>query len=203
MVRPLGQAGISISDTYDVKGSQAPIENIQSSDVILAHDMASTIFSERFSGTIRRVATAAIAQNITFDIVTDDLPDFITRVMGVAVIVNADRILNCAISVRDELSGRDHPIWVWDSVVDEVVNVRMDDSGSGPINQIYLRPIRTQPSPLSMVWGDSQPQRVNHIAFRGITSAFGAGTVVAAARYLIGFSEVGGLSSKGSPVPSW
>ena len=46
---------------------------------------------------------------------------------------------------------------------------------------------------------------INDIAFRGVTSAFGAGTVVLTALIHIAFTHLGGNvpSNFGLPVPGW
>lgn len=206
MVKILGQSGRSISDAYDVDGSIVGIERLEAREVTLVHEMGATIFSERASGFIRRAATGDILQSVNWDIVISDLPAGISRILGLAVISDAStRISFCTVSVRDPASGaeRELPIFIWDTNED-VITVRIEENGAAAANfgMLVSAPSVGVNMP-SMLIGSGQPQRVGEIAFRGATTAFGAGTVFARLLLYVAFSQVGGLSSRGLPIPSW
>jgi len=202
MPKVLGQAGISIADTYDVEGSIAGVEELDSHSVKTVHEMGSTIFSERLSGGFSRMGSGDILQSTSWDLTFDLSAIPIVRVMNVIVISdNAGRIAHCNVSVRDDPDGREVPIWIWDAGPDIVTSIRTEDSGVGVADQFTLRPGITQLP--SMLLGTDQSQPVNLLTFRGVTTAFGAGTVNPRAIIHTMFATVGGISSFGVPIPSW
>jgi len=204
MPKVLSQAGISLADTYDVEGSIAGIETLESRDVSLVHEMGATILSERLSGTIRRVSTAALAQNTAFDSFFTDLPAGISRILGITVFSDvAARVGQLSVMARDPTSGREQPLWVWQSTNDLEFNVRMSDNGAAAANHSFYRPIHPIRALPSLIIGGGQPQRVSDVAFRGLTNAFGAGTVTVVLIMYIALMQVGGISSRGLPVPGW
>lgn len=198
------RAGITISDVYDVKGSQAPVETIDVKDIKGVHEFGQTIQSERFSSTVRRRSTGALLQNATFDEVLTDLPAGVSRILGMSVLTDVPaRTSICTVSVRDPIAGREVPIFIWElSSVDSFKDLRIDDNGAGAANMFSLAPSVT-PVVLSMITGEGQPQRVSDIAFRGVTTGFGAGTVTHILVIHLAFAAIGGISSRGLPIPSW
>jgi len=203
MTKILSQTGISLADTYDVEGSIAGIEQLESREVSLVHEMGGTIFSERLSGAIRRVTTGAILQNAAWDLILTDLPAVPTRVLGVVVFSDDDaRISRAMVAIRDPLAEREIPIFVWDAN-EATVTVRMQDNGAAVTTENVLANALGVATLPSMLIGSEQPQPVDQVAFRGLTTGFGAGTVVTTALIYIGFSQVGGISSHGLPVPAW
>ena len=198
------QAGVSLSDVYDVKGGQSPIERLFTTEVPAMHEMGGTIQSERFSSFIRRSATGALAQNTNFDVVLNDLPAGVSRILGLAVITDvAGRAAFVQVSVRDPVAGggREVPIFAYDEDVDDAHDIRIDLEGT-PTNTLILVPHFRMPT-LSMVIGPDQPQSTPDVAFRGRTGGFGAGTVEFILLLHLAFSAIGGVSSRGLPVPSW
>lgn len=204
MPKVLGQAGTSLADVYDVEGSIAGVDTLLSKDVALVHEMGATIFSERVSSTVRRRVTAALAQDTDFDHLLTDLPSGATRLGPILMLgsFSAARLSFASVAVRDQLSGREVPVWSWDSTVDEEVSIRVSDDGAAAATFIMYRPIRQVFTP-GMLIGEGQPQRVSDIAFRGRTLGFGAGTQLITLAFQVLFSQVGGLDSKGLPLPSW
>jgi len=203
LAKVLAKAGDSLADVYDVEGSIAGVEDLMSENVNLVHEMGSTIFSERFGTTIRRMATGAVAQNTVFDTVLVDLPAGAFRILGVAVLADvAARLSRVMVALQDPVAGRELPMFVWDSVQNVDLLIRIQDNNNAiNVNMVYLLPsfIMTP----NMGSGVGQPQRVERIQMRGVTSGFGAGTVDTIAIIHIGLSEVGGVSSRGLPLPSW
>jgi len=202
MPKILSQAGISLADIYNVEGSIAGIETLETQTLPIVHEVGSTIWSERFSTTIRRGASAAIAQNLTFDVVLTDFPEGIWRILGAAVFVGAAaRAGQAMLALRDPGSDREMPFFTWQSTNDRENQIRIQDDGAAIGNSFQL-----MGTPLQMpviTAGTGQRQTVPDIAFRGQSLGFGAGTVTFVAVILIGFTHVGGISSVGLPVPSW
>ena len=206
MVKILSQSGDSLADTYNVEGSIAGIEQLETRELPIVHEMGSTVFSERLSGAVRRGVTAAINQSTVFDIVFTDLPSGAWRVLGVTMLTNAvGRIDRAMVAMREPDAGREVPFFVWNTATDTENLARMVVEGAAATNVGVLIPSILQVPTLGI--GGGQPQRVGEIACRGASGAFGAGTVVLTVLIYIGLSAVGGVpgntTSRGLPVPSW
>jgi len=196
----LSQAGISLADQYDVAGSVAGLETLDSEEVKTVHEMGGTIFSERLSSTISRIDSAANAQNITFNIETANAnrPD-VTRLLGLTVFSPLNRFVRLQVSIFDPVNSRDMVIWAWDSN-EEVLNITMD-IGAGPASGIYY--VSTLPFVPTLIFGTNQPDNTPDLSIRGITSSFGAGTEILTVLLHFAFPRLGGVSSYGLPIPSW
>jgi len=202
----LSQAGNSLADVYDVEGSIAGIDELETRELGIIHEMGATVFSERLSAQIVRFATAALAQNADFDSTLISPPPNIYRVLGAMVVIDtAGRMSFCQISLRDPITGREMPFFVWEAGDDVESNIRIVENGGAAGNTTILR---SQFGPQGPTIGvsDGQPRRVgDEIVFRGRTAGFGAGDVTAVALVHLGITEAvgGSLSSRGLPVPSW
>jgi len=208
MVKILSQAGTSLADLYDVEGSVAGIDQLETRDLPIVHDMSGTLFSERCSGFVRRMVTGDILQNVTWDIVLDDLPAGLVRVLG--FIVMSDTIARTTLaqlSMRDPGTGREVPFFQWHSTNDLESIIRIVENGAAVGNQNMLINVSEPPKIPNLLISAGQPQRVQEIAFRGIASAFGAGTVEITALVYLAFSAIGGVpgntTSRGIPIPGW
>ena len=205
MTKILSQAGNSLADTYDVEGSIAGIDQLETHELPIVHEMGNTVFSERLSGNIRRVTSGSISQSSNWDVVLSDLGSGISRILGVFVFSDSlSRLSLATLSVRADDDEREVPIFAWDSN-EASFTARIDDSGIGDVSGMGSNlNVATLPS---ILIGRGQSKQVGQIAFRGTTNAFGAGTVVTTALIYIAFSAVGGVpgntSSRGLPVPSW
>lgn len=204
MVAILGDAGKSIADLYDVEGSIVDIRELHTAELPIVHEMGATLFSERYSGFLRNATSGAIIQSTAFNVVIDSLPAGPFRIYGVTVFINnAGRIDFASVAIRNPLDGREMPIWIWDSSTDAEVRVRFSDDGAAVGTQLFLQPNAGNVIFPQLIAGLGQPQDVRDIAFRGISTAFGAGNVTCDLLVHVGFSQVGGLSSRGLPIPSW
>ena len=199
MVKILSQAGNSLADTYDVEGSIAGIDHLETHELPIVHEMGGTVFSERYSTTIRRAASGALAQSTAINVVLTDLPAVPTRLLGVAVLSDvAARIGNLGVMISD--GNREFPVWSYSL---NARGIRLIEEGAAVAQYDILRPDVDLLMLPSMCGGTDQPQIVDQIALRGITTAFGAGTVFVRALYYIAFAQIGGVSSRGLPIPSW
>lgn len=199
MVKVLSQSGNSLADVYDVVGSVAGIEQLESREVGLVHEMGSTLLAERFSTQIRRATAEGLLQSVNFQVLIDDLPTVPTRLLGVGVFADTGtRISKAAVSVRTIL--RELPIWVYDAA--NIDPVRINNEGS--VEDVdFLRGIASMDFVPSFIGGTAQPISVSQVALRGTTTAFGAGTVNITVLLYQAFPSVEGLSSRGIPIPSW
>ena len=203
MVKILSQSGNSLADTYNVVGSSFGIERLETQELSIVHEMGTTVFSERFSTFIRSATSGAINASASFNVVINDLPAGVWRILSVFVFADVPGRANLAsVALHERLQEREIPFWVWDTALDESPVVRFVDDGAAVGEVIQLRP--TQPATVPHITaGGGQPQRISDIAFRGNSGAFGAGTVTIKLLLNIGFAAIGGLSSRGLPIPSW
>jgi len=203
MAKIQGDSGQSLADTYDVVGSSAPIETLVSHDVNLVHEMGDTIFSERFSGVVRRAVSGALLQTVAFDVIVDNIAEFPARIHSIAVLTDvAARVLKAQVSILDERAERELPIWAWESAAGVELPIRIIDNGAAVANMFLLMPSLNLQIP-SILSGSESPRPVNAIAFRGLTETFGAGNVNLTLLFHLSFTGQGGVSSRGLPIPSW
>jgi len=201
MVKILSQTGVSLADVYNVEGSVGAIDQLRTEEVQLVHDMGATIFSERYQATIRR-SSAQYPQSDTISQALTDLPRTPTRIHGIDVLTDdASRIAGVFVNVRTSLGvARDFPVWVWDATNNTAVF--LVDDGTGTALEI-LHPVPGLTHNPTMLSGSEPNQNISEIVIRGATTAFGAGTVDIIVLVHISFAAVGGLSSRGLPLPSW
>jgi len=195
------QTGTSLADIYEIQGSIAGVEELESRGVSLVHEMGEVIFSERFSTQLVIMETAAIAQSTAFDVVNTTLPEFPGRILGLYVFADANRVDNVMVAVRDPASVEEMPIWAFNGAIDDALTIRLSHGGA-PGAVIALRPDVDFNLP-SFFGGRGQRVTVPELAMRGTTTAFGAGDVTVTAVIHIAFGEQGGIGSKGLPIPSW
>ncbi len=205
MVKILSQSGDSLADLYDVKGSIAGIEELETRELPIVHEMGATVFSERLGGEIVRLSSGDILQSVAFDVILTSPPVGIYRVLGLQVLSDVTgRVDRAQVSLRDILTGREIPLFVWQATPDIEVAIRIVENGEAVANMGALRTVQQQVPSLGIAEG--QPRRVGEeIVFRGQATAFGAGTVELIALVYLGVTELtqGALSSRGLPVPGW
>ena len=198
----LGQAGTSLADQYDVEGSIAGLEELDSEEVKVVHEMGGTLFSERLSGSVNSGSTGAILQNIQFDVGVSFSQ--VTRILGIQVVsTDPARILRAQVSISSPAAfdDTDLPVWFWDVGTDgfRTANVRI----AGALQTVQIMVPAITPLLPSLLTGQGSPRGVFTLNLRGRTSGFGAGNVTTQMLIYAAFPQVAGLSSKGLPVPSW
>ena len=204
MVKVLSQSGDSLADIYDVEGSIAGIEHLETHDLPIVHEMGATVFSERFSTDIRRIQTGNLAQSTNFSQVDTGVPQMPTRLLSVGIISDdASRIASLALVIQNPVTEQDVPIWVYDGTNFLDIRLVLDDATIATYD-LLLGNIQASFIP-NMVGGSGQrvEQMASSLALRGITTGFGAGTVFVQALLYLGFAFQRGISSRGVPFPSW
>jgi len=207
VVKILSQAGDSLADVYDVEGSIAGIDQLETRELPIVHEMGQTVFSERFSGEIARLPSGDIAQTTAFDVILTSPPVGIYRVLGSIVLIDATARLSLVqLSVRDPGTGREMPFFIWDADNGIESQMRTVENGGAAATINVCRTLVPMNAPLTIGIAEGQPRRVGEeIVMRGFTETFGAGTVEAIGLIYLASTEItqGALSSRGLPVPSW
>lgn len=205
MGRILSRTGVSLADQYDIEGSIAGVERLESKEVHLVHEMGAVIFAERMSGRIRRAQTGGITQSTAFNTSITDMPGAAVRLLALqAFVSDATRLthMNISLGVSQLAPAQDIPVWAW-NLGDPTRTVSLTDDGSIVTSTMMLPVIDQVPN---LLIGDLQAFTVNEINIRGFTEAFGAGTIVMTILAYLAFSSAerdGGLSSVGVPFPGW
>ena len=207
MSKILSQAGNSLADVYDVQGSIAGIEHLETHELPIVHEMGATVFSERLSGNLIRRSTGAIAQNTTWDltVLAANTPAGIFRILSVFLFADQNRVDRASVLLQQTIpNDGEQAIYIWDTTNDVVSNIRLSDAGGVAGNQFAFLQANPQPMPILAI-GSGQVQSVGDtIVFRGLTTGFGAGTVTVVALIYVASPELStSLSSRGLPVPSW
>ena len=205
MVKILSQSGKSLADMYDVQGSIAGIEQLETRDLPIVHEMGATVLSERFTTRVFRIPTGPILQNVEFAVELTTLPETPARLLGVQVIIDTTaRISRCAVMGTDPTLGQDFPLWVMETVA-AAESVIMEDAGVSAVQRILIpRTSITLNFPTFVGGSEQQDSMVSSVTFMGLTTGFGAGTVSLAALLYLAFPRRdGSVSSLGLPIPSW
>ena len=206
MVQIRSQTGMSLADVYDVEGSIAGIDQLESREVHLSHEMGATVFSERLAGRILVASTGATVQNTDFsaNLAQDVLPQTTARILTVLVSVDASsRLARCAVVLRETFLAQEIPIWVWDGSNETTLELSVGAPTASLIsldpNPVYTR------LPTLQLGGNVSATHDWRIFLRGRTSGFGAGDVDISMHVQFAFpdSRGSGLSSRGLPIPSW
>lgn len=202
MVKILSQSGNSLADIYDVEGSIAGIDHLETHELPIVHEVGATVFSERFRTSIRRLNTGNLLQNVDFNVVIEDLPETPTRLLGLTVIADTGaRVLRAALLVRDAVSNREVPVWVYDGST--IIPTRMTDAGSLATVDLLVGSGPASMLPI-FIGGNATPQSVDSVSLRGTTTGFGAGNVDITCYFLQAFpTDLTRLGSRGLPIPSW
>lgn len=203
MPKILTRAGQSLADQYDTLGSNVAVEELVTSDVVLFHEMGNTLLSERMEQQLLQISADTVAQSTNFSTVHASVPDTPTRLLSVAMIATAGaRVLRAALMVQDADTGREIPIFAYDSTADVETPIQWSDNG-GALNTAYLlqgsNPMLQQ---LLVRIGDIHT--MPSLILRGRTEGFGAGTVTLRCLMLVARPSGGPQGATvGLPIPSW
>ncbi len=208
MPKILSQAGTSLADVYDVEGSVAGIDNLESAEVQLVHELGAQIHSERLQTFLVSISSGTVAQNSTWSVDAGAFPDSTNRFLGAYVTTDTTaEIAHCSLSMRDRSATENaFPLWAWDDVVDAEYAIRILQAGSTG-NRIGLAP-RPSLYPFQSILTRQGDNRMPLLSFNGLTNGFGAGTNTAICTIMLarpdpGNPAPGHPSSHGLPIPSW
>jgi len=205
----LSQSGTSLADTYDIEGSIAGVENLESESVHLVDALGGRVHSERLNAFVLNVASDTNAQNAAFATEAVVLPDCVNRILGIIAFVRVTaRVAHCTVNIRLAGTGGEFPIWSWDDALDDEYSIRLSESGAAVSTVIALRPSAQLQPFQQIVMRSGDEQTMPSFFLRGLTNGFGAGTVNINALIYIARPQVatvtpGTASSHGLPIPSW
>lgn len=205
MVKILSKSGESLADIYDVAGSVAGIEQLETRELPIVHEMGATVMSERFTTRIFRITSGAVLQSVAFNLELTTLPDTPARLLGIQVVSTSTvRLAQVAVLGTDPTLGQDFPLWAFDTTLAEFEQVTMEDAGSGQPLQILVPRTGLNVFPAFVGGAAQQDSMVSSVTLAGLTTAFGGGTVTTTALLLLAFPRgAANISGVGLPIPSW
>ena len=199
----LSQSGVSLADTYDIEGSIAGVEELDSDAVKTVHEMGGTIWSERLVGQMVIIPVTALAQTLNFSANFSFAEN--VRLLGLQVISDdAARVLHAQVSITSPpaLDNQDTPIFYWEDAKDTFRQVRLLTAGVVATEELLVPELPPQLPQLLV--GQASRRPTSTVSFRGTSVSFGAGTVDVRVQLYVAFAQSGtGDSSYGLPVPSW
>lgn len=205
MTKILSRSGDSLADIYDVEGSIAGIDQLETRELPITHEMGATVLSERFTTRIFRIPTGDLNQSTAFRVELTTLPETPARLLGVQVIVDqGSRIARCAVLATDPTVQQDFPVWVYDALAGIRETITMEDVTVSADFSLLIPQGAANVFPSFAGGREQQDNMVSSITLTGLTTAFGAGTVLATALLLLAFPRGDvNISSRGLPIPSW
>jgi len=204
-----GDAGASLAETYDVKGSQVRISELVDKEVHLTDELGQRVFSERARFSVIEFQTSALAQNIAFNVEQGGIVDAPNRILGFECFGNnASRLAHVSLAISNTITGREIPIWKWQLAVNDMteMNVQWSEDGEAVATTInYATGMPFDPQLLLRMGLQSD---MPSLIMRGITSGFGAGTqIITGVLTLLRPTSLdpspGEPSSHGLAIPSW
>jgi len=207
MVKILSQAGTSLADVYNVEGSVGAIDQLRTEEVQLVHEMGGQIHSERLTHFNVVLSPGAVNQSTGFSATATGFPDSINRLLGVLASVPIAEATRLDVLMLAIVQGPDNemPIWWWDSANDVEFEIRFALEGAVSAAHSGLQPLHGFQQTLLSRTGDTQDMA--SLIIRGVTTAFGAGTVTPSVVVHALRPDRGapgpGTSSYGLPLPSW
>jgi len=203
----LGQAGKSLPDMYDVRGSQVDIEELDAHVIAAVHEMGAVINSERMGSSVVLLDDDAVLQSADV-LATVALDAGITRILNCFVYTDvAGRLSDVSVWLQNAAGTREVPLFVWETTVDDELPIRLNNDGAiGGF--IAYRPTSFYPSLPMLAFGAGQRAQMPTLVMRGQTPGFGAGEVDIHAVVQIVSADVTGTgtgapSNIGLPLASW
>lgn len=205
MAKILSRTGASLADIYDVEGSIAGIDTLETRDLPIVHEMGATVLSERLTTRIFRLATGPIAQNLDFRVEIGTLPETPARLLGIQVISdNSARLVRAAVLATDPTVQQDFPVWVWQATAGVSEAIVLEDVTVSAAFSLLVPHAANNVFPSFAGGREQQDNMVSSLTLAGRSSGFGAGTVLATALCYLAFPRRdGSVSSLGVPIPSW
>lgn len=205
MTKILSRSGDSLADIYDVEGSIAGIDQLETRELPIVHEMGGTVFSERFTTRVFRITSGALAQNLAYAVELITLPETPARLLGIQVFVDSTaRTTRVAVLATDPTLGQDFPLWVWNAAAADTAVVTFEDASTHANRSLLIPWLGINVYPAFVGGRDQQDSMVSSVTLSGLTSGFGAGTVTATALLYLAFPRGDiNISGRGLPIPSW
>lgn len=200
------QAGTSLARSYSVKGGIVGIDQLDTTEVNVVHELGATMFSERLKTFIIELEDAAL-QSATFSTNSPNLPDGPLRILGATVLTDgAAEVESLVLSIRNTDVGGEIPFFNWNSTNDVEGPISVSLQGAATAVFTCLRTIDIQTP--NLVTRIGAANTMPRLQLRGTTLAFGAGTnTVTALIYVCRANPLvpvpGDPSSHGLPLPGW
>lgn len=207
MVKILSKAGQSLADMYQVAGSIVGVDELETRELGIMHELGATVFSERFTTTILKARSAPTAQNTNIDMSFDGQSGTsMARVLGVAVFCNiAAQMATFQVSVHREPGvgtnvDQDYPVWIWGG---DSFPTRISLDGTLVQRDVLLGAPGQVHLPNFLEGSKQGTNPVLDLRMRGRTAGFGAGTETIWVLIYLAFTVSGGISDFGARIPSW
>lgn len=183
MANPITQAdaGSSLAKIYDTVGSSSgsPNAEIEADRILLVHEMGAVLASERYLSTQRLINSGNLAQSTTFEVLITGLAIGPARLCNLYVaLAPGDASTNfqeISVNLRNPDSDDEIPWFAWDAATGQETVARFDRSGVGGTRVLLLNQLPFVEPLINGALG--VPNCLRHLALRGTTTAFGAGTV--------------------------
>jgi len=211
MPKILSQAGISMAPGYSIEGGIIGVEELDTHDVILAENFGDRVFSERLRSLTAELTATDVLQSAAFSATLPGtglgFPDGPSRILGVTVLHDGDAadVLRVQVSMADQSTGLEFPVYAWDDTVGAEIT-GLWDIGSGAINVFFL-PALVDNTP-NLMTRTGNAALMPNLIMRGSTTAFGAGNVTIVGLVHVALANAptpvpGDPSSHGLPLPGW
>lgn len=209
MARTQARGGQSLALLYDLEGGKlASGAEVNDHEIALTHDLGAQLFAEALRTRIRRLEALAVAQSTAFNIILTNLPNF-AKLLGWWVHTSAASVAsidNVSLWLENP-AGNSLLLWQWDSTTGSGVVAR-----PGGTTDLILLPSAASSAhwpqrDLIFRGFNDDDSNFSNLTMRGITAAFGAGTINIRAEVLLAlfsFPAIGALGSQpAAPLPSW
>jgi len=207
----LGRPGFSLADVYEIEGSSVGVDDLQTKEVHLVHELGGQIVGERLRTFLHHFESADNLQSVAFDVADGQLNDVPCRILGLCVTTDTiARLTGVQVSLEsaDNAFG-EFPLFVWSTGNDTETAFRYSQPGASPSTEGYLSVTdanQMQAHPTLAARGEDD--LMGNLVMRGDTAAFGAGTVKIHVMALIARCEripsaPGDPKNFGLPFPSW
>jgi len=184
IIKTLTDNGRKLADLYRTRGTKFGLEAVDTTQVVLTHDMGREIGNERLAYELLWATKSGVSQSTNFNTAIT-VPFDTFQLLAVNVSTDSGdggKFAEIYVQV-DNYNSAGAPIWLWNSTTGTFMNApdyKYTIGGATADRDLFLPLVERTPLTLP---GREQPsvanakRTVRHIQFKGVTNAFGAGTV--------------------------